>query len=152
MTNSAFRQHLKTQYQQLGPLEKIMVQFLALYYTPVSRVNLLSSLKALGCRDESQKPWDLATLRPTLERLLAQKLVVDERGKGLTCAQSLRELVCRETIQTGKFEALVAIIHKVCPIKVYSHNNRRNFQSVGEFLREVRIGIYRHDLSFINRQ
>ena len=143
---------LSVQYEKLPPLEKTVLQFLSILYVPVSRNNLTLCLNRLNYRDNQGRALNATTLKPTLDALVTSGFLMAEKGTGITCHPSLNEIPIREAVKTGEFEKLVAAIAATFPINEYGANNRRSFHGESEFIREVRIGIYRQDFDFIDKQ
>ncbi|MFM7572529.1 MAG: hypothetical protein ACKO4S_05235, partial [Snowella sp.] len=143
---------LTVQYEKLPPLEKTILQFLSILYVPVSRNNLTLCLNRLNYRDNQGRALNATTLKPTLDALVTSGFLMAEKGTGITCHPSLNEIPSREAVKSGEFEKLVAAIATTFPIREYGGNDRRLFNGESEFIREVRIGIYRQDFDFIEKQ
>jgi hypothetical protein len=143
---------LSVQYEKLPPLEKTVLQFLSILYVPVSRNNLTLCLNRLNYRDNQGRALNATTLKPTLDALVTSGFLMAEKGTGITCHPSLNEIPIRDAVKSGEFEKLVAAIAATFPMREYGSNDRRLFSGESEFIREVRIGIYRQDLEFIDKQ
>ena len=142
---------LQAQYEQLTQLEKTVLQLLSIAYSPISRTDLTTCFKNLNCRDSAGRPVNPAIIKLTVDRLIKLGVVI-QQGKGIACHQDFQEIPSRDAVKYEEFEALVAAIQQTFPIRESGYNNRRSFRNASEFIREVRIGIYRQDQAFIDKQ
>jgi superfamily II DNA or RNA helicase len=141
-------------YRKLPSLERYILQLFSVIYEPVSRATFLECLNKAAFKDEKKKPVYLTvtTLKPYIERLLALNLLTQERGKSPQCQPLLAEIATRDAVSAGYFETLVKAVHAVMPVKERWKGGGRVFLSDRQFLREVRIGIYRQDTAYIGQQ
>ncbi|MEB3309950.1 MAG: DEAD/DEAH box helicase [Snowella sp.] len=145
-------QELRNQYEQLPALKKTILRIFSIVYKPISRTDLVTCLQNLGLTDSKGNQLLPATLKPTLDKLLASGLVVYEQGKGVTCHAKLREIPSRDAIKAGEFEKLVTAVETTWSIEDVRYGGWRDFRNNNDFIREVRIGIHRGDLKFIHKQ
>ena len=143
---------LTVQYERLPRLEKTILQFLSILYVPVSRNNLTLCLNRLNYRDNQGRALNATMLKPTLDSLITSGFLMGEKGTGITCHPSLNEIPIRDAVKSGEFEKLVAAIAATFPVREFGAGNRRSFHGESEFIREVRIGIYRQDFEFLDKQ
>ncbi len=142
-----------TRYEALPPLGKEMIRFLAIAYAPVTQTVLLDCLREIkGELGFPLQPGLEAHFKAMLAQLLNTGLIKKNQQGRLFCHALVREIPCREAIKAGRYDQLVDIVSKHEPIRIAGYNNRRLFRSEEEFIREVRIGIYRQDLAFIDKQ
>jgi superfamily II DNA or RNA helicase len=147
------RDQLAAIYRALPPLKQELVQLFSVVYEPVSRTTFMSCCSVAGIRDPDGKSFVNKTLKPHLDKLLAEELLVQESGRGLQCHRLLTEIATREAVRSGRFPAMVKAVETKIPIYRPSWKHApRHFQNREQFLREVRIGIYNQDLDFINQQ
>ncbi|MGL6339510.1 MAG: DEAD/DEAH box helicase [Waterburya sp.] len=147
------RQKLDQAYKKLPTLQRQMVRLFSVIYEPVSRSNFLQCLSAIGEKDEQGKTWTSKTLKPHLEELLAKELIIQERGKSPQCHPLIAEIATRDAIEASVWSDMVKIVEQYLPVSLYYNNKEaRNFNSIEQLLREVRIGIYRQDMEFIFQQ
>jgi hypothetical protein len=147
------RQKLDQAYQKLPTLQRQIVRLFSVIYEPVSRSNFLQCINALGAKDEQGKTLISKTLKPHLEYLLEQELLIQERGKSPRCHPLIAEIATRDAIEADVWSDMVAVVSKHLPISLYYNNKEaRHFNSIEQLLREVRIGIYRQDIEFIFQQ
>jgi len=143
---------LATAYFKLPPLEQKIVQLFSVIYEPISRVSFMDCFNQIGARDENYKPFVTKTLKPYIDELLTADLLVQESGQGPKCHPLLVETATRDAVQTKCFEILAKVVEERLPISTRGKNGPRYFTSEGQLMREVRIGIYRQDIGFINKQ
>jgi superfamily II DNA or RNA helicase len=145
------RQKLIEIYHELQPIERKLVQLLSIIYEPISRTALTTCFNQSGERDPNGKVFTTSTIRPYIERLLELGLLAQSSSQGVQCQILLAEIATRDAVQSGQFESMASIIEKKFP--VYSWTSEyRYFKSNFQFIREVRIGVYRKDIEFIRRQ
>lgn len=157
MTNSnADPPKLQTQlaqaYHQLPPLTQKIVQLFSVIYEPINRTSFMNCLNQTGALDENNKSFVNKTLSRHIDGLLEAGLLVQESGQGSQCHPLLTEIVTRDVVQTERFEILATAVEEKLPIHTRWQNGPRIFQSHRQFIREVRIGLYRQNLNFINKQ
>ena len=146
-------QQLNQSYQNLSPLRKQIVRLFSVIYEPVNRTNFLKCLDSIGEKQENGSAFNNKALKPHLEYLLEQNLLIQEKGKSPQCHYLIAEIATRDAIQAGVWQKMVKVVETYLPIEsYYSYEDSRNFKSIEQLIREVRIGIYRQDMKFILRQ
>ncbi len=147
------RQQQRQSYQQLSTLRRQIVRLFSVIYEPVNRSAFLKCLDSVGEKQDNGKAFNSKTLKPHLEYLLEQNLLIQERGQSLICHPLITEIATRDAIQAGVWEKMVKVVETCLPIATYYNNqDARRFNSIEQLLREVRIGIYRQDMKFVWRQ
>lgn len=145
------RKRLIPTYVELPELEKQMVRLVAIAYGPVTRSDLGAMLTKVGVPSPDGKPWTTATLKPYFERLLAAELFVAVRGK-TGCQPAIVEVASRDAVATGDFEDLSAAVRQVNPIyHQIGKGGPHKFANEEQFVREVRIALYRQDWEAIEQ-
>lgn len=147
-----FRQHLENKYLNLSVLEKKIIQLFSVIYEPLNRTSFLGCLNQAGILDETGKFFTNKTLKPYIDKLIEAELLIQERGQSPQCHYLLVEIATRDAVKSGDFEILATVVSQVLPVSTRYKNGPRYFQSEGQFIREIRIGIYRQDVNFINKQ
>jgi len=145
-TNHLCQQLLK-QYLSLSPAEQTIIQLLALIYEPVKRTQLLNCLSSLSGIAEKYQP---GSLNSVIMKLVKTELVM-EKGAQIQCHPLFIEIATRDSIKVGRFTAMADVIAEKMPISTYS-GSRQYFSNPLQFFRQVRLGIYRQDIDFINKQ
>jgi len=139
-------------YRQLSHTDQEIVQLFSVIYEPINRTLFRNCLNQIGRLDENNKPFINKTLSRHIDGLLTAGLLVQESGQGPQCHPLLTEIATRDAVKAGYFEILATSVSKALPISSRYANGTRYFQSERQLIREVRIGFYRHDLNFINKQ
>ena len=67
------------------------------------------------------------------------------------CHPAIVELLMQETLKLKEFSKFVDVVEQTIPIKT-NYGGSKRFTSREELIRELRIGIYRNDVTFIGRQ
>lgn len=146
------RQQLITMYRKLLPLEQTIVQLFSVIYEPISRTIAVSCLNHLGVRTRNEASFTAASVKPYIDRLIDLGVLVQNSGQGPQCHPLLKEVATRDIVQAGRFDAFANTVENVIPIPSRWKNGPRMFNSDGLLIREFRIGLYRKDVQFINRQ
>lgn len=144
-------QQLAQIYYQLPTVEQKIIQLFAVIYEPINRTAFLTCLNQSGNRNENGKAFIDSTLKLHIDKLLTAGLLIQERGQGPQCHRLLTEIATRHAVKIGTFEALATTVQQRIPITRSYTNGPRYFQNQRQFMRELRIGIYRQDLKFINQ-
>jgi SNF2 family DNA or RNA helicase len=139
-------------YFELPPFAQKIVQLFSVIYAPIDKNSFLSCLSETGVLDENNKPFVTKTLSPQIDKLVKSGLLVQESRSGIECHPLLTEIAIRHAVQTGQFESLVTAVEEKLPIRKHWQNESRMFQSLRQCIREIRIGFYRKDPDFINKQ
>jgi hypothetical protein len=143
---------LANKYFELHPSLQKIIQLFSVIYAPIDKNSFVSCISKTGALDENNKPWGTKTLSPQIDKLLKAGLLVQESRSGIECHPLLTEIATRHAVQTGQFEILVTAVEEKLPIRTHWNRDSRIFYSLRQCIREIRIGIYRQDLSFINKQ
>jgi len=151
--NSTIQQALLAKkYFELHPSIQKIIQLFSVIYAPIDKNSFVSCLSKIDALDENNKPWVTKTLSPKIDKLLKVGLLIQENRQGAECHPLLTEIATRHAVQTGQFEILVTAVEEKLPIRTHWNRDSRIFYSLRQCIREIRIGIYRQDLSFINQQ
>jgi superfamily II DNA or RNA helicase len=146
------RTQLAKDYRQLPALEKKMIQMFSVIYEPINRVSFLECFHHAGLRNENGRPLVNSTLKSYIEGLLKAGLLVQSVGQGPRCHPLLVEIATRDAIKAGLFEAMAKAVEEKLGVDTRGEDGPREFQRQSQLFREVRIGFYRHDMNFINKQ
>ncbi|MGV0023893.1 DEAD/DEAH box helicase [Phormidesmis priestleyi] len=140
-------------YQSLSAPERSIVQLLSVIYEPVSRTVFLNCLNHTGTRDARDKAFVGSTLKVYLDRLLEAQLIIQQGGQGPQCNPLLVEVATRDAVKMGQFETFVNAIERFLPVpQRWKDQGPRNFKNEQQLIREVRIGLYRKDIKYIEQQ
>ncbi|MCC5670666.1 DEAD/DEAH box helicase [Nostoc sp. CHAB 5784] len=151
--NSTIQQALiAKKYFELHPSLQKIIQLFSVIYAPIDKNSFVSCISKTGALDENNKPWGTKTLSPQIDKLLKAGLLVQESRSSPECHPLLTEIATRHAVQTKQFEILVTAVEEKLPIRTHWNRDSRIFYSLRQCIREIRIGIYRQDLSFINQQ
>lgn len=140
---------LAQEYHQLTLEQKIIVQLLSISYDWTGKNNFLKCLNETGLLPE--KNLSIGQLKTRTDKLVAAGLLLQESGRGLKCHHLLVEIATRDALEgKGKrFEKMVKVVQTLFPIST-RWDNRKNFRSQQQLIREVRIGLYRQDMDYVN--
>ncbi|HEY9849785.1 MAG TPA: hypothetical protein V6D28_10025 [Leptolyngbyaceae cyanobacterium] len=151
-TPASSYQQLAQAYRHSSIVEQKIIQLFSVIYEPISRTLFLDCLNYIGVRHEDGKTFTNLTLKPYIDKLLATNLLIQESGQGPQCHPLLTEIATRDAaVKTGWFETLAATVQEKLPIMLHYTNGPRYFHNQRQLFREIRIGIYRQNLSSINQ-
>jgi superfamily II DNA or RNA helicase len=144
---------LTTSYRKISALEKQMIQVFAIAYEPMNRTLFYDCLVFLGLKDRDGKHFNTSSVKAYVDWFLQAGLLTQERSLGPQCHNLLVDIAVRDAVQTGNFENIVEAIETKIPVRSYNRaTDTRSFSSESQFIREVRIGIYRQDIQFVTKQ
>ncbi len=147
------RQQLIKTYQRQTVINQQIIQLLSVIYEPITRTSLWECLQATGLQDNEDKIYNLKNLKPEIDQLLKVRLLIEDVQKKVFCNPAIVEIITRDSINKNNFEKFVNIVEEKIPISVRSWGNQlRDFKSEEQLIREIRMGIYRQDLQFIQEQ
>ncbi|GAA6623014.1 hypothetical protein [Scytonema sp. NUACC26] len=150
--SEVLRSQLAKDYRQLSTLEQSIIQLFSVVYEPINRTTFLDCFTYTGARNENGLLFNASNLKPYLDKLLASGLLVQPIGFGPQCHPLLVEIATRDAVKTGRFNVFVKTVQDKLPIKTQWQGGPRFFKSKSQLIREVRIGLYSHNLNFINEQ
>ena len=139
-------------YRKLSALEQQMIQVFAIAYEPINRSVYFDCLLQLGLKDKENKHFTGISLKGYVDRFLKLNLLTQDRSQGTQCNTNLIDIAVRDAVQSGGFEKIVNAIELQIPVPSYGRVDSRSFRSESQFIREVRIGIYRQDMKFVTKQ
>ncbi|HEY9763375.1 MAG TPA: DEAD/DEAH box helicase [Trichocoleus sp.] len=140
-------------YQTLPVIEQRMVQLCSVLYAPTRKATIIECLARVQSQLGDFKTPTQNTLKVALDLLLRADMLVAEGGAGVKCNPLLVEIATREAVRTESFEPIVQVIEEKVPIPAAGWSqNVRYFSSFQQFLREIRIGLYRLDSQFVEKQ
>jgi superfamily II DNA or RNA helicase len=149
--SAALRDRLTKAYRAASDLDQRILQLFSVAYHPISRSNFLTYFSHTGIRDKSGKVFPPATLRSRIEKLLDAELLVQGQGQGPQCHSLIIEIATRDAVADETFETFVNAVHAVAPVRESWKGGPLSFRTKEEFIREVRICIYRDDLFSISK-
>ncbi|MEA5449825.1 SNF2-related protein [Leptolyngbya sp. CCNP1308] len=139
-------------YRQLSPEEKELLQLLSLIYAPVNRTKLLDVYNRY-LKIVQKSLTSINQVNPLFTRLSRKGLIMAAGNQGSHTQPLLTELLTREAVGQKRFEPMVNAIEAAIPIRTHGWNkDLRLFANEDEFIREVRIGVYRYDWKFVKQQ
>ncbi|MBE9249017.1 DEAD/DEAH box helicase [Dolichospermum sp. LEGE 00240] len=150
--STQLRTQLAKKYFDLSPAIQKIIQLFSIIYGPIDKSSFLSCLSQTAALDEKNRPWTTTTLNYQIEKLVIALLLVKENKLGPECNPLLTEIATRHAIETGTFDILVKAVEEKLPVSNHWNKKSRMFRSLGQCIREIRIGLYRQDLNFINKQ
>jgi superfamily II DNA or RNA helicase len=144
------RDRLVASYQGLPELDRAIVQLFSVIYTPITRTLCLDCL--IQAELWGDKPWQAVTLKPYLDRLIASDLLIPQVKNTIQINPLLAEIATRDAVAAGKLAVMAQVVAEKLPITMYRMGSVRQFDNRGEFIREVRLGLYQNNLAFIKEQ
>jgi SNF2 family DNA or RNA helicase len=148
-TSANERTKLEAIYDRQSEINRYILRLCSVVYGPISRNSLLTCLNRALPKDTN--PFTAAKLKTSLDLLVAQNLLMVDSNMGPKCVPALVELATREAIVRREFELFVAAIQQTMPVRT-GYRGGRQFTNRNEFIREVRIGLYRGDKGFVAKQ
>ncbi|MFK8185466.1 MAG: DEAD/DEAH box helicase [Phormidesmis sp.] len=133
-------------YRQLDEIGRSLIQVFAIIYEPTNREN--ARLCWNGAIAKNNKHLSILKALPfkkLIENLLGQGLIVQRMASGIQCDLSILELVVRDALLEGTFEAIAQVVALLLPIRRRYPDGPLYFKQESEFIRELRIAIYRED-------
>ncbi len=141
----------RARYEALDANSRAVVQMASIIYEPVPRATLLSCVSMIGVKTTSIdktgnfRAFTASSFNDLLTPLFSTTLL-ETSMMGVTCGDAIVEIATRDAIQQGKFEAMVAAVHHYMPVRQrFSYGGPRYFSSERQFLREIRLSVYREE-------
>jgi superfamily II DNA or RNA helicase len=150
--DSTQRDRLIQAYHKLPAAEQVLLQLLSVIYGSVPLLKLLNCYNQY-LQNTGQPRVHANTLNPLVKRLTGKRLIVAPSNRGSQCHPLLTEILTREAIAQERFEAMVTAVQEALPLQTHGWNqNLRIFTHEDELVREARIGLYRGDWAYLEKQ
>ncbi len=145
------RKKARERYEALDPIARKVVQMASIIYEPVPRATLLSCMDTLGLKlNDINKPGGkrshtAASFNDLLIPLFRSTLL-ETSMMGVVCSDAIVEIATRDAIIQDEFDSMVETLHHYMPVKQrFSTSGPRYFSSERQFIREVRIALYKEE-------
>ncbi|MEL7071094.1 MAG: DEAD/DEAH box helicase [Cyanobacteria bacterium J06581_3] len=143
---------LQSMYRQLTDVQKSIVQVFALLYTPTSRAQAHAVWKE-GIAEKQDdnvsavqiQPLDTNAFSKEVTQLISQGLLFQGPTQGPSCVPTIIDIALRDAVVKDAFEPFAQAVERHFPVRHYYAGSARKFQGPEEFLRSLRIAIYRED-------
>jgi superfamily II DNA or RNA helicase len=143
------RQRLVKRYQLVSPLEQDILQLCSVMYLPMSRVVILRCVNQSNLLDRNKRGFTTTTLKPVLDKLLEEELLIQEPGHGIECHPLLVEVLTREVLKTPKFKRFLKTLDDCFPLPERWRGGPTYVRSENQFVQRVRISLYQGDAKAI---
>ena len=137
------QQALVERYKALPIPRKAVLEVLAVIYGTSAKTYVKNALAKVPVRDESGKAYSISDVETMMNRLIDEGLA----GYGhnhFHCLDLIREPICRILMESGRFDAVAQAVQAVFPIES-QFKGKRWIKDETQFLREIRISLYRKD-------
>ncbi len=147
---------LEKKYRQLSDAARSLVQVIAILYEPVSREVAFKCWNSAIARNSDLlehleiEPIETKPFRGLITELVDQDILSQQRSKGVHCHEVLIDIVVRDAVVAGTFEPIAMAIATHFPVYERYPDGPLNFRQESQFIRELRIAIYRQDLREID--
>lgn len=146
------RASLVRKYENLDDQDRELLRLYSVIYAPIGKEQMLVC-STTYFRVIDQPILTRKELLSRINGLLRKKLLTSQGGQGQHCHPLIVEIVTRDAVKDGVFEAIVKVVETQLPIRSAPWNKDiRHYHSEQELLREVRIGLYRYDWDYIEEQ
>jgi SNF2 family DNA or RNA helicase len=130
-------------YNKLNDFEQLLLQFLSVLYEPAHTSLIVSCLRKLDLKGPRGNRLTNAGINHYISKFQAADLLSDMRQ----CDPSFAEVLSREAISQGQFQHFARVIRAEAPVSyLYGKWTTRCWRA----MREMRIGIYCHELETID--
>ncbi len=146
------RRQVVEAYYELSSLEQCIAQLFAVIYEPISRASMVLCLNQAAIHDKTGKPFAQQTFKPVCDRLIKLGILVQQSGQGPQCHPLLVEIATRDAVHLKRFEEYVKVVHTKLAVPQRYRGGPRYFTNDFQLIREMRIGIYRHDAKYVFQQ
>lgn len=137
------QQALVKKYEALPNPRKAVLEVLAVIYGTSAKTYVKNALAKVPVRDEDGKPYSISDVEAMMNRLIDEGLA----GYGhnhFHCLELIREPICRILMESGRFDGGAKAVQSVFPMET-RYSGERWIKDETQFLREIRIGLYRKD-------
>ncbi|MFW6178434.1 MAG: DEAD/DEAH box helicase [Desulfohalobiaceae bacterium] len=140
--NQAQNHGLQVYEQELSPEERQLMQVCALFQEPISKTNLLKTLRKIG-----PSPWSrikkVGDLEPYIQSLQSKRLLDSD----LMCMRFMQEIVARKAAGEEYFPDLVAYISQEWPAMLSRNRWLESSYSSLRLFRDLRLELLGHDFT-----
>nr|VFJ91410.1 MAG: Superfamily II DNA or RNA helicase, SNF2 family [Candidatus Kentron sp. H]VFJ92465.1 MAG: Superfamily II DNA or RNA helicase, SNF2 family [Candidatus Kentron sp. H]VFJ99236.1 MAG: Superfamily II DNA or RNA helicase, SNF2 family [Candidatus Kentron sp. H] len=130
--------------------EREILQFLSILFEFVNRTNLALYLPKAGIKGVNGKAITTTSLKPVVAKL-AKLGLVQQNNHLFRCADEIAGHATRSAVDEGTFEPMAKVIQQEVPAIPSYYAYTKELPAFERGYREIRIGVYRHDLEQVNR-
>ncbi|MEL7071095.1 MAG: DEAD/DEAH box helicase [Cyanobacteria bacterium J06581_3] len=144
------QQTLYETYLSLLEEQRFLAQIFALLYEPSSQKKVQSCwVTAAAQQDNFERiiPPDQPSFKASYRQLIELGILVPQQSSCAVCCELIVDLVVRDAVRSATFEPIAIAIAERFPISDRFPGGPPFFRNEAQFLREVRIAIYREDLT-----
>lgn len=137
-------------YLELPESQRFLAQIFALLYEPASKDKVRSCwITAMAQQDsfERMRPPDPKDFKVQVRQLADLDILVPQQGLGMACNENVIDLIARDAVRMATLEPIADAIAQRFPISERFPGGPPFFRNEAQFMREVRIAIYREDLA-----
>ncbi|MEL7353981.1 MAG: DEAD/DEAH box helicase [Cyanobacteria bacterium J06560_5] len=138
-------QVLKESYDALTAAERSLVQVYAVLYEPTNRDIARLCWNAAIADPEKLNPLDAKQFASRVKALVKEGVLSQRYTQGAQCHPLLLDIAVREAVRAGRFEEIAQAVAKLLPIYPKYPDGPLGFRQESEFVRELRIALYRQD-------
>nr|VFJ61213.1 MAG: Superfamily II DNA or RNA helicase, SNF2 family [Candidatus Kentron sp. DK] len=135
-------------FDGLPEVEKQVLQFFSILFESISRKNLQKCLVRTRVRHAKGRVLSITDLKPMVDKLHRLGLLEME-GYELRCVDAIAAHATRSAVDEGQFPGMAEIIGKDLPPFRSSYSTL--LPSLERGWREIRIGVYAHDVERVHR-
>nr|VFK29947.1 MAG: Superfamily II DNA or RNA helicase, SNF2 family [Candidatus Kentron sp. MB] len=137
-------------FEQLPHPNREVLELLSIAFESIKRTGIVQHLREVGIRDPKGKTLSTLDLGPILEDLLERGLVKMGGYQSVQCIDEIAAHVTRSAVAAGNFQSMAQVIQKNrSALNPNYYSNR--LVSFERGWREIRIGVYSHDSSRVER-
>ncbi|MFM2429021.1 MAG: hypothetical protein RLZZ511_234, partial [Cyanobacteriota bacterium] len=138
------RSVLLKKYNKLTASAKQMLQIMAVQYEPIGKTLAMPMCNGVAQLDSDFVRYTDSKFSTQWKALIAQDLLIQDRGQGYLCNPVIIEVIMREVVATPQFSTIVAAVSKLRPLT--QGYGRIIFRGLPQFICHLRWAIYQHDL------
>ena len=143
------RAELFRHYQDSSAQDQFILQMVSIIYEATSRTALLACLNDVQSPKTKKTRLTSAKIRSSITTLVNHELLIEE-DKKLRCHPLVIELVTRDTIAIGIFEAMTSAVETHLPLKPNWYTQSNLAKREQQLIRAFRIQFYQRNFSGIN--
>ncbi len=138
-------------YRELPVQAQSVLQLMAVAYEAMDLAQVIQACNELHQLDERYPRFSHGTFKPIFTELMVQGLILPGQNQGYRCDDLLVEILTREAVNAGIFEAMAEAIEETLPLTYIGSSDQILFQNLDQLMRVARWAIYRQQLDEVPR-
>ncbi|MCM1984420.1 DEAD/DEAH box helicase [Lyngbya confervoides] len=141
------RMELQESFAKLSPSDRLLIELYSVIYEPVKIDSIKKCLAKLPKKFREKVNGD-STLSKSIRNLTKLRLLKKCQAQQYQCNPLIVEIITRSLVQNQSIQSFTKAVHLALPMAL-NWRGKPIIRSMGRLIREIRIGLYTHDIDHV---